>query len=299
MNKKIMLVLARTMGDVILCNSLTRNIKDYYGEDTEISLYVNEMYKELVYHNPDIERIYTNENWLSKWNLILEEVVKGEFTKIMIPQQTNWEDTIWHQMDYLRHNHMLNYYQLRCGLPVRKTPLIFYPDPHVRTPKQIDGKYIIMHCQSGNPDKDFQGWPFLNRSLEGAGYELYQVGGDADIQFVESKKRFKGTYSEIWKLINNADAFIGLDSGLSMLAATTGTKVFALYGSTIPKTSGAYGDNVYHIVSKPCATCRPVRTHSHCKSKPRCIDNLDPDRVSRLIKRETAKTQKIESLTVQ
>jgi ADP-heptose:LPS heptosyltransferase len=288
--KKIMLVLVKDMGDVILNNPLARNIKEHHGEDTEITLFTNTCYLELVGYNPDFHKIEVCENWLTQWDLILQHAIKGGYDKVMIPQQIKWEDGIWHQLDYLRHNHLLNYYQLRCGLPVKKTPLVFYPNPKIG-PEIINFKYAVIHCQTRNPDKDFKDWYTLNQLLTDAGYTIYQVGGDKDLQMVDDDHIFKGSFTEIWHLMNNADMFIGLDSGLTSLAATTGSQVFQLCGCTIPKTSGGYGDNVYHIVSESCPTCRPIRCHAHCKSKPTCIERLDVDRVWRLIKRKMKITE--------
>lgn len=284
--KKVMLVLAKDMGDVMLANSLARDIKDYYGKDTEISLYVNENYRELVAYNPDITHLYRAENWLKTWDEILGYVLNNGYDKVMIPQQIRWEDTIWHQLDYLRHNHMLQYYQLRCGLPKRKTPLIFYPNPEthiVICPEAMDfdKNGIIVHCQTRNPDKDWPYFPQLIKIMQELGYRVYQVGGKGDKPLVGDEYNLLGKYnfSELWHWIRSSIAFIGLDSGLSFLAATTGTQCFTLYGSSVPETSGAYGENVTHIVSPACDTCKPMRCHGHCQTKPNCVSRLTVDSV--------------------
>ena len=276
---RCMLVLCRTLGDVILANSLARDIKEYYGNDTEIEYYCNREYHELVRYNPDFSVINTSENWLPEWEKVLEKVINEKYIKVMIPQQLQHEDTIWHQMNYLRHQHLLNYYQLRCGLPVKKTPLIFYPDK--QKTDGMPGNYFIVHCKSGNPDKDWRYFPEIIDRLRQNGYDTYQVGGEGDNCIVDPQFNLTGKYSfsEIWHLIKWSKGFIGLDSGLSMLAQTTGVKCFTLYGPTLPKTSGAYGDNVHAIVSPPCETCRPIRCHAHCRSKPNCIDRLTIDMV--------------------
>lgn len=279
--KKIMLVLAKDMGDVMLANSLARDIKDYYGEDTEISLYVNEQYTELVSQNPDITHLYRAENWLKVWDEILGYVLHSGYDKVMIPQQIRQEDTIWHQLDYLRHNHMLQYYQLRCGLPKRKTELIFYPNPKAERPLMQNRDIVVIHCQTRNPDKDWPYFPQLIKIMQDLGYHVYQVGGKGDKPLVNESHNLLGKYSfsELWHLIQASQAFIGLDSGLSFIAATTGTQCFTLYGSSIPETSGAYGENVTHIVSPACDTCKPIRCHGHCQTRPNCVSRLTVSKV--------------------
>ncbi len=288
--KKVMLVLAKDMGDVILANSLARDIKDRYGSNTEIHLFVNSVWKELVAYNTDFTHISTSENWLKQWDVILEHIVRGDFDKIMIPQQLRQEDTIWHQLDYLRRGHMLQFYQLRCGLPKRKTELIFKPNPEMEVPLEADstvGDYVVMHCRTRNPDKDWPYFPQLIAILQRLGYHTFQIGGKDDKPFVGEDYNLLGKYSfsELWHLIKHSQAFIGLDSGLSFIAATTGTQCFTLYGSSISRTSGAYGANVYPIISSPCPTCRPVRCHGHCQSKPNCISRLTVERTQKIIGR--------------
>ena len=276
--KKVMLVLVKDMGDVMCANSLAQDIKDYHGEDTEITLFVNRVWAELVQHNKNFKTLLCKENWLNDWDYILDAATSGDFDIVMMPQQIRQEDGVWHQMDYLRHNHLLNYYQLRCVLPVRKTPLVFRPNPKTEEHNDVV-RYVVVHCQTRNPDKDFKDFVPLSNEFRNSGYEVFQIGGKGDSQIVDDDHRFHGTFSEIWHLIKNATAYVGLDSGLSYLASTTGTLGFQLCGCTIPKTSGGYGKNFYHIVSEPCPTCRPIRCHAHCRSEVNCISRLKVDKV--------------------
>lgn len=276
MPKKILLALTRTLGDCLLLNPIARKIKTTYGEDCEITCYVEEQYKELVQYNPDFTEIRTSESWLKNWDVILKDAIKGGYEKTLIPQQLNWEDTIWHQLENLRHQNLYDYYLDRCNLPERNGEVVtFYPgEVYVEIPKQ---QYFVLHCQSGNPDKD---WPYFNalkKRLTARGFDVWQVGSGNDISICDNF--FKGTFSEIWEFIKHSKGFVGLDSGLSILAQTTGVDTYVLYGPTIPKTSGPWGRNVVACVSPPCTTCRPIRSHSHCKTTPNCISRLKVDKV--------------------
>ena len=86
---KVLLVLVQTIGDCVLINSLTKEIKNKYP-NSEITICINEAYRNIIEYNPDIKEILISPQWLSQWKDIV--AMFKNYDEIMIPQQTTGED---------------------------------------------------------------------------------------------------------------------------------------------------------------------------------------------------------------
>jgi len=82
-------------------------------------------------------------------------------------------------------------------------------------------------------------------------------------------------------IINRAAATIGLDTGLSHIAAALGIPSITLYGATDPNLCGAIGENQIHIKSDfECVGCHETDCSFTKRSfKPACFESLTPTTV--------------------
>jgi ADP-heptose:LPS heptosyltransferase len=83
------------------------------------------------------------------------------------------------------------------------------------------------------------------------------------------------TVVELAALLEGAQAFVGIDSGVMHLAAAVATPVVALFGPTDPAQTGPSGDG--HIVVTAGTSCSACMKHK-C-SDPVCMREITPERV--------------------
>jgi len=112
----------------------------------------------------------------------------------------------------------------------------------------------------------------------------------------------KTSLAELTHIIQNAQLFIGPDTGTTHLAAATGTPTIAIYGPTNPikwapwpinynkdqnpfqKTGNQVVNNVYLIQGQaPCVPCHLEGCERHRQSRSDCLDNLPASEVIKII----------------
>jgi len=271
--KKVLLVLIQTIGDCVLINSITKEIKHKYP-DSEITVCINEAYKNIIEYNKDIKEVLTSSQWLSRWSDIVS--MFKNYDEVMIPQQTTGEDNNWHQLEEHRHQHLYDFYLKRCRLEeTQERKLYMYPNALDKFSENIkDFKdNILIHSQSGGDIKDWDKFYELVQALNRT--DIVQVGGKDDKRVNGTKDmRGKLTFNEIYCLCKKSKLLIGLDSGIEHMAAASGIPTIILQGASISETSGAFGENVIHIVSKsPCELrCHGIR--GKCTKGIKCINNI-------------------------
>jgi heptosyltransferase-1 len=90
--------------------------------------------------------------------------------------------------------------------------------------------------------------------------------------------------SEKAAIISRAVATVGLDTGLSHIAAALDVPSVTIYGATDPMLVGATGKNQVHVVSDfECVKCHEVRCNygKPAEFKPACFVGVRPERIWR------------------
>lgn len=282
---KGLLVLLRTLGDVVLVNTLAHNIKLKYP-DIVLTVAVNREYKDILDGNPAISDIICPKSW----DDCLYEMSCNGYQKVFCAYQTTREDNIWHSVDKYRHQHLLDFYAARCGVELKERRLMVFPQREDGDPLPV-ANTIAVHTTTLVPSKNWVGIGELVCRLRAKGHRIVQLGMDGDGQ-VEADEDLRGKLQlrQTIGYLSKCRGFIGMDSGLSYVAAAVGIPTFVIQGPTIPMTSGPFGSNVVNLVSETRQECVEVRCHGNCKYADQepygsCINRLQTNTVEAEVER--------------
>lgn len=279
---KIMLVLLRTMGDVILGTTICRELKQEFP-GCEIHFYVNKLYGPLLANNPYIDIVRESE-WAFPDSLFME-MANENFDRIYTPYQVRGECNMWHQQEAHRRQHLLDFYWKRMGfhrhIEDRECYLFPSEEDFLVAEKKIsfDVPRIAIHSTSGVATKDWGKFDDLVEEFRKAGYGCIQVGGGED-KLVRGAVDLRGKLSlmELAAFLSKCALFIGLDSGVSYMADAMKTPSIVIQGSTDPVTSGPISKRVIHLFAKETGyeDCQIVRCHVNCRHEVNCNTRITP-----------------------
>jgi heptosyltransferase-1 len=162
------------------------------------------------------------------------------------------------------------------------------------TPLTIDHPYVVFIHSTSWASKNWPEpyWRELAASVCAAGYSVALPWGteaerELSVRIAAARPNTvvlpQFSISEKASIIAGAAATIGLDTGLSHIAAALGVPSITLYGATDPNLCGAIGENQIHIKSRfECVGCHE-KDCSFTKSsfKPACFESLTPATVWR------------------
>ena len=294
---KGILVLTKTLGDVILGNVLVKNIKLSYP-DIELDYVVEKRYSSLIKFNPDIKECIEVGKTEMAWDEILKMVAFG-YDEVFFPQQVCVEDNVWHQEDRYRFQHLVDFYANRCDIKLKDRKLkIYFENEEV---EHLEGKKkVICHTTTLGKAKNWTKFEELGKVLRDLGFTVYQIGLGTDVSMkLEEKYDLRDKFS-LLKLLSllskECDCFVGLDSGVSYMSAAIGKPTICILGASVPQTSGPYGENVKYLFSKTRGECEAKRCHSlynECKFKSPCIDNISVGEVFEAVSEEFGAKSKV------
>jgi heptosyltransferase-1 len=143
-------------------------------------------------------------------------------------------------------------------------------------------------------------WQELSRTLQGRGYRvLLPAGNESERQRAVRIAEASGAQvlptlplASLMETLATAELVVGVDSGLSHLAAALGTRTVTLYGSTDAALTGCRGQRVVNLQADfACSPCR-LRSCNYAGSAehwqntsvtPACFSRITPDQVLRTI----------------
>ena len=206
-----------------------------------------------------------------------------------------------------------------CGLLGIKPNYKLTP-PHTNAPlPPLPLKpYAVLHIMPQWRYKEWhqEGWQKLIKYLNQNGVSIVLTGSSQaseqqSIREIQQQLAIDVTnlagqlsLAQLTELITNAKLFVGPDTGITHLAASTGAPTFAIYGPTDPKKWAPWpfgyagnispflsaGDqnvgNVYLIqgkTDKGCLPCQLEGCDRHRNSQSDCLDNLPPQNIINII----------------
>lgn len=159
--------------------------------------------------------------------------------------------------------------------------------------KSINSSYIVVCPFTTRPQKHWQdsGWQQLIPKLQALGNKVVMLGGPGDIDHaerligsetnrVENNKLInlvgKTSLQEAALLIQQAQAVVGVDTGLTHMGHAHNVPTIALFGSTRPylKTDTINGQIMYLNMH-----CSPCRRNPTCDGRFDCLSDISADAV--------------------
>jgi heptosyltransferase-1 len=139
-------------------------------------------------------------------------------------------------------------------------------------------------------------WIVLSRELGERGYQVVlPAGNDVEAQRAariadasQAQVLTRSSLAELIDKIANVALIVGVDSGLSHLAAALGRPTVTLYGATDPALTGARGQRAVSLQAQfDCAPCRnkvcgyrgEAQHWQQQRVQPACFSTLTPDHV--------------------
>lgn len=286
--KKGVLCLTKTLGDVVVGNVLAKNIK-LQNDSIELDYIVEDKYMDLIKYSPHISKVIPIKNTLQEWDNILSMFLS--YDVVFCPQQTTPEDNVWHQKEKYRYNHLVDFYAERCNIKLLDRKLCIYSNDVSKKAIKND---IAIHTKTLAGVKDWGRFKELCDVLYQDGYTITQLGQSLSEKVVNDIDFVMWSLKDVidYFLRGSCKIFIGLDSGLSYVAASAGVNVIQIMGATVPETSGAYGDNVHVILSKQNEDCSMIRKGIRCHGinkgicnyGEKCINNISVNDVVKKVK---------------
>ena len=271
-------VLTRTLGDVIMVNTLARNIQLKYGENIELDWIVEKSYVDIVKNNPDIKNVIVIESMGKEWDFVLD-VISHNYDEVFFFQQITPEDGFWHQNDKYRFKNLIDFYAKRGCIELIDKKLRWYNFSD--TIEVGQGKIVVVHTTTLGDAKNWDKFGDLLVRLLSEGFTVYQVGAVSDVLIGISETydlRGKLSLPEIATLLRDkCSCFVGLDSGLSFMAAAVDVPTVVIMGASVTVTSGPWGTNVRHMLSDTRDECKDRRCHAlynKCKFNDKCINRI-------------------------
>jgi heptosyltransferase-3 len=199
------------------------------------------------------------------------------------------------------------------------------PQTLTAIPSKPNRPYAVLHIMPQWRYKQWhaEGWRQLVEFLDRQGYQIVLTGSGQTAeqralqtlqqQFPASAINLAGQLSlaQLTELISDAALFVGPDTGITHLAAATGTLTFALFGPTDPKKwapwphgyrkdnapfpsrGSSLVNNVYLLqghTNQDCLPCQLEGCDRHRESHSACLDQLTAEHVINIID-QTLKAQ--------
>lgn len=275
--QKILIILLRTLGDVILCGTLVAELKKKYP-DSEITFAVCPEYSEIVDLNPNIKGLIITKDW----DVVLQEMSSGKYDKVLCPYQLTHTDTLWHHRNKYMQGHLIDFYAGRCGIEItERKEYIYLKDEDIEEAKRIlpeDKIKIAIHTTSLVESKNWDKFEELVKEIRNIDLPMYiiQVGGkdDKEIEGVNISYCGKLGLSQTGAILKGCDLFIGVDSGISYVADGVGCPAICIMGMSTQRTSGPIGKGACFIEPERPDECKANPCHTNCRFKNPCIKTI-------------------------
>jgi heptosyltransferase-3 len=274
---RILVIVLRHLGDVLLTTPLIRSLKQAYPA-AAIDALVLSGTEGILTGNPDLSGIIAMpENWGFGAGLALLRRL-GRCYDLALSTQAGDRPIAWAclagrrsiglvepqgigaavkriflsrscEADKRRH-HLLEILQLAEAIGIRAVPEVICPAGPLRTEILPKPPYAVVHAPTTYRYKTWHrdGWRKLAVALRERGLQTIVTGAAGDRAYLDEVWRDcdvvrldgKLTWPELATLITVARVYVGLDTAVTHLAAATGASTVALYGPTDPRIWGPW-----------------------------------------------------------
>ena len=245
------------LGDTLCATPVLKKLYECY----EAKIGVVSKYPEIFKNNPYVGENYNSGN-INLDYLKSKFIVHNSFYNIGKKNERGVEYK--HNVMDIRQFHAVN---LGFMLTKNEVELIYKPD-QFQPIENLPENYILIHPVQNWASRTWsaENWMKLTELLNNMGYAVVSIGKESSETgfFNVNKPTFnfeirnglnlmnKTDISQAWHLINKADYFVTMDSGLLHLAATANTHIIHLGSSINPEFRKTYNRHGYYYVSGEC-----------------------------------------------
>ncbi len=239
--------LVEHFGDIVACEPVARYLRKQYP-DAEISWVVRDTFRELIDHNPNVDRTIAVDcltDWI-KWRS------HGAFDKIVdlhvnericqhcrIPLHKTDGDPSITGDNHLTYGGLLKAFSLSAGLPpLDDAPRVYIPEAVARTVDAfaLPSRYVVFHCRSNAVEKDwdYEKWTTLaQRVASELNVQVVELGLQPTIRHdTPGAINYCGKTDllQMAEVIRRGAGFVGVDSGPAHFANAASTPSVVLLG---------------------------------------------------------------------
>jgi len=306
---KILAVLFKTHGDIIIATTVIRAIKEKYP-DSSIDFMTEKPYVNTLEGNPDINEIKVGSSYMEA-NMLF---INGKYDKIFRLNMVNHEESCWHHIEKWQNQHLMQWYAQKAGIE-NLTDYHHYIYLSEKDKSAVEkywnsiareGKFVAIHTSSGahaGPQSrvESKDWPIqyfdaLADDLIASGYNVVQIGAFSDKKLSNPKiidATGKLTFKQHLEFFKKFSAYVGNDSGPAYLAAESGIPCLLIMGSTQNKglgkgpSVGPCHPNVSYIEpqrpNNPMCSPTPCYTHCQIQKPGGCVVDIAPIDVKKIV----------------
>ena len=232
------------LGDLICATPTIKKLHDAYQRKITIISKMPELFK----MNPYVEKSYKASS-MDMTYVQSNYIVHNSFYLVGKKDERGIE--MKHNMMDIRQFHAIH---LGFMLGQDEMECVYYPQEKLK--HNLPDRYVAIHPVSTWPNRSWseKNWIELVDKLITMGYKVVAIGKDSSERgFFNVNKPVlalegidvinlmnKTSISDCWHIINNADAFITMDSGLLHLAGTTETIIIELGSAIAPEFRTPY-----------------------------------------------------------
>lgn len=258
------------LGDLISATPTIKMLHDTYGRKVTVLSKMPELFK----MNPYVEKSFKGTS-VSMEYFNKHYMMHNSFYNVGKKNERGIEYK--HNRIDIRQIHAIN-----LGFTLLPSEMDCYYRPITDCNYKINHNYVVIHPVTTWESRTWaaKNWMELTQKLNDAGFYVVSIGKDSsETGFFNVEKPVfnfeiehgmnlmnKTTISDCWHIINNADLFITMDSGLLHLAGTTQTKIVML-GSSIhpyfrmPYRDGILGKDIEYIKGGCTSFCASDMKH--------------------------------------
>ncbi len=222
-----------SLGDVIACEPIPRYLKNTYP-GCKVSWIAKKTTADVVKYNPNIDDVIVVDYLGQSIDLINEKAKESDSIIVDCHQDgrrcvvtdrihRNPANPAINEYTYLNYGSLLANFCLSAGLPALDDAPKFYIRPDAPKFSKSDREYVVFHCKSAETCKDWSvsKWKELTEKIIRLGYNVVEIGLEPMIS-IENPHYIDMTSEHdihnIARIIEDANAFIGIDSAFAHLA---------------------------------------------------------------------------------
>ena len=232
------------LGDIIAVEPISRRLKEL-SPTAKTHWIVRNPFVAPLEHNPYIDEIIPVQTLWDGWKLIEQESSRDDSVIVnchfdmsscsekgtILRNPVNPQISIF---NFYKIGNILDTFSLAAGLAPQDDSPIFYLRPNTSLPPNIPAHYVVFHCQSRDPSRNWtnEKWNTLASHLGRNGLNIVEIGTEKTLDKNLNIFDYTGRQDihQLALIIKNATMFIGVDSAFAHIGNSMRTPSVVLFG---------------------------------------------------------------------